>query len=653
MTFNVTAAHFVNWPPQPAKSHAVIDADGNNYLPGDGVNASRSGTNIGSHGGNNDLASILVRLSQSEQNHLVRLAVVNLIERRRPMHGGNALTASQPNSFPDPLFLPSSMRVLHGGRHQQQQQQTKRNKRKASDQDEMIWEMLRDWIAQEQRMMAADQPPSEQPSENKQVDDDEAFESSGDDKEAAFVEIKAKSSSGASRVVLLTEPDRETDEADLVVERDDDLVPASMAIAESLILLAPASPSPAPAGQTQQPELKQKMTVHPEEKSPAQGQPKQENEEGLKLTTTTRAPLRLSITARTDPSVNQTGSDHLLLVHDSSRQFAYDDHVIEIVQLDPFASVTPRPPAPPPVPLPPPPPPSPLLHQTASPATAAPSMNKTTSNPAVDVIADISSHLSSGLGQGSVAGAGQTWTHQGVLLLSTTDQPVTIQQPNDWVASSNGRSDAEMPDDGLVEAHAPPTETVHSLDILPRLDANHSRPDFNVTNETLPPDEIKLETPSGNINWPVIVSLVEPPLDSLLDPISLAGNISAEPIWRDVVSYRGNVQSLPPVDGCDCQCPCSTETTPTDLPTTIEPVVVSTTTYPETLPVTFPFSCPPLDITTSSTVSSTTTTTTTTTSPTTTAMPTTESTTTTPPTSTTTQMIPPILILEGEGRRIC
>lgn len=589
------AAHFVNWPPQPAKSHAVmVDGDGNSYLTGsDGVNVSRSGgtsnNNIGSHGGN-DLASILARLSEREQSHLARLVIVHMIE---PANKGG-MTASY--RYPSPTLSPSfPLRVLHG---QQLDGHRMKRSQAGTDQDEMIWEMLRDWIAQEQRMMAADQPPTElqqdpaaAAGQKELAVDDDPFESSGDDKETAFVQTKGKSVGGDGRRVVLTQPDQK---ADLVVERDDDLLPASqMAIAESLILLP--SPTPGRLEKKNESDLGQ-----------------QQNEERLK--TTTLAPLRPSITSRSDPSVNQTGSDHLLLVHDhidqdeTGPEFVYEDHVIEIVQLDPLASVTPQP--------------SPLLvaHHPATTA-ASPSMNKTGSNPVEDVIVDISSHPSSG----------QTLLET----LSSTDETVTIQPQNDLFVESNGPvhespSRLNLSDPGRLSDDWP--EPIQSLARLANV-SDSVLPLANITNDTLPPDWDEMEA-SFNGTWPLIVPLVGPRIDSDSAKVlvSLAGNISEEllPQWRDVISYRGPVQSLPPIGQSDCHCPCLDAS-----PLTTDPVP-TTETIPQSTLDPIPFNCPLLDISTTSTTTTTTT------------MPT-----TTTEATTTTQMIPPILILEGEGRRIC
>ena len=130
-------------------------------------------------------------------------------------------------------------------------------------------------MAQEQRLMAADQPPSERPAEEA-----DAFESSGDG-----IETKEKSPGEKTAVVL--------DGGDLVggmEQRDDDLVPAEMAVAEALILLPPAP-----------------VRLHP---------------------TTTPATDQL---AHGDSSTKETadGIDghHLILrPTDSSGEFAYDDH---------------------------------------------------------------------------------------------------------------------------------------------------------------------------------------------------------------------------------------------------------------------------------------------------------------------------------------
>lgn len=599
----------------------MVDGDGNSYLTGsDGVNVSRSGgtnnNNIGSHGGN-DLASILARLSEREQSHLARLVMVHMTQPANK-HG---MTASY--RYPSSLstLSPSSpLRVLHGQQQQQLDGHRVKRSQAVTDQDEMIWEMLRDWIAQEQRMMAADQPPTELQQDPAAVAagqkdlavDYDPFESSGDDKETPFVKTKGKSVGGDGRRVVLTEPDQE---ADLVVERDDDLVPASqMAIAESLILLPPTP-------------------VRQEKKNEsAQGQ--QESQERLKTTTTktTLAPLRPSITARSDPSVNQTGSDHLLLVRDDmddddiGPEFAYDDHVIEIVQLDPLASVTPQP--------------SPLLvvpHHPAPAAPASPSMNKTRSNPVKDVIADIPSHPSSG--------------DQTLETLSSTEETVTIQPENELFVESNAPARAAVDEPSsrlnLSDPGRPSDDWPERIQPLARLaNVSHSILPLlpNITNDTLPPDSDEIEA-SVNGTWPLIVPLVRPPIDSdslkVLD--SLAGNISAEllPQWRDVISYRGPVQSLAPIDQCDCHCPCLAAAA---TPLTTDPVA-TTETIPQSTLDPIPFNCPPLDIATTTATSTTSTTSTTTSS---TAMPT-----TTTEATTTTQMIPPILILEGEGRRIC
>ena len=233
-----------------------------------GVNASRNGgssANVGSHGGN-DLASILVRLSQQEKSRLVRMALLSSLNQHVPSPNTTTNPVHPP---PSPLPQTTSLRVLHS------QQQQRRMKRADEKQDDLIWEMLRDWMAQEQRLMAADQPPSERPAE-----DADAFESSGDG-----IETKEKSPGEKTAVVL--------DGGDLVggmEQRDDDLVPAEMAVAEALILLPPA---------------------------PVRLDP-----------TTTPATDQLAVG---DSSVNETaeGIDghHLLLrPTDSSGEFAYDDH---------------------------------------------------------------------------------------------------------------------------------------------------------------------------------------------------------------------------------------------------------------------------------------------------------------------------------------
>ena len=356
-------------------------------------------------------------------------------------------------------------------------------------------------------------------------------------------------------------------------QRDDDLVPAEMAVAEALILLPPAL-----------------VRLDP---------------------TTTPATDQLAVG---DSSVNETadGIDghHLLLrPTDSSGEFAYDDHVIEIVQLDPLASPSAQAAA--------------LWQQQQRPA---PPMNKTTSNPAADVIPDSSSHPST---SGEAFEPLTTTTTPPTL--PTTEAQVTIRPShNDSISSSNA---AQLNSSGPAES------SFHSVEILHRLANVSSQLMPNVTNDTLPPDADETEPDLAvKGTWPVTRRI--DPAQVLL---SMAGNISEElltPWSPDVISYRGSVVQP---SGCDCQCPVTTTTT-TDAEDETTTTYVIPTEPPSPNPVTQPidpvqFSCPTLPATTTTAMS-----TAAETEATTTATP------TTPPT--TTKMIPPILILEGEGRRI-
>ena len=238
--FDILAAHFVNWPPQPAKSHSVlVDSDGNGI---EGVNGTRIGgitTGGISHGGN-DLASILVRLSEPDQtSQLVRLAIAHLIAQRRPelLHTLSHGTGKRTTSFTPIPTTSSTLRVLHG--------RVKRSE--PDDQDRLIWEMLRDWIGQEQRMMAADQPALHH--------NEEMYESSGDDDKdptalKGTTAIKGTVDPPVATVEGLTDWTVKEEESIVVVEPqdeednpDDGPGPAKMAAAESLILLHPPAPT--------------------------------------------------------------------------------------------------------------------------------------------------------------------------------------------------------------------------------------------------------------------------------------------------------------------------------------------------------------------------------------------------------------------------
>jgi hypothetical protein len=674
------AAHFVNWPPQPAKSHAVIgegDSNGYTITSGDNVNGS-SGGGSNTIGGNNDLASILVRLSEQEQSQLVRLArLVSFSQRRRHYSSANSspsiLSSDHVRIVPPFSSSDSLLRILHSQRMKRNVPPTQQQKKEPDDKnndDDAIWEMLRDWIAQEQRMMAADQPPSERPrQEMPSAEDAESFESSGDHKESllAIVTTKDESKNKKTDKVVMAELG-ETKEANpaMVEERFvDDFVPAEeMALAESLILLPVIPQHPAVVNSsTQQQQQKGSPTT----------------QQRLSQPTSIITPARSDHSSLNRSEINETSAGHLLLLTgdedgdgSTSTEFAYDDHVVEIVQLDPFATVIPVP--------------APHLRQEEEPSSSLakpePPMNKTTSNSAVDVIADSSSHPSSG---GDDDDDFKLLFEPTPLLLLVTPPMSTKEEQVSTILQSQENDDVPRLS-SATESEAAASAGSTFLEIPhhhQRLNANVSQlMPLNVTNDTLPPDADEIEPdPAVNGTWPLVIVPTDRPLPvkdhangvmidsspSLLS-ISLAGNISEELLspWLppDVISYRGPVvQSafLTPEStttiavadeyaGCDCQCPSDallvTPPAVDSMPTSFFPTTQS-------IPDLVPLSCPPLPPACVMTeVLTSTTTTTTTAMPTTTTEATTTPTTTTATTpTTTTKMIPPILILEGEGRR--
>jgi hypothetical protein len=528
---------------------------------------------------------------------------------------------------------------------------------KDNDDDELIWEMLRDWIAQEQRMMVADQPPSERPRQRGQQEDGpsaeeaESFESSGDDKETVAAIVATKKTGGKIVTVELLGETKAANPARVEERFVDDLVPAEeMAVAESLILLPSTSPA--------------KPQIHPAQQQQPKDSPARSDAASFNSSQTSAGQHLLLLTGEEEEDEEDGDGEGR-----ASTEFAYDDHVVEIVQLDPLPAVIPVVAGS-------------QLRRREEPAEE-PLMNKTTSNSAVDVIADSSSHPSSGGGDDE---------EDDFKLLSQPPPP----SPPAAVGTIGPSQNDDVPRLSSSSS-AQEEEAAAAGSTLPILDANVSSQPLNGTNDTLPPDGDEIEPdPAVNGTWPpVIVPPARPWLaaadgdangvvrdsssQSLLSVSSLAGNISEELLspWLppDVISYRGPVvqsdfliptestttvavTAASPADyaGCDCQCPfadaLATPSTDSDA-AAVDSIPTSVLTTPQSIPDPVPLSCPtpppppPACVMTEALTTTTTAMPATTTEATTTPTPTT----TTATTTTTTKMIPPILILEGEGRR--
>lgn len=440
-------------------------------------------------------------------------------------------------------LLPLPPTSLHG------RQRAKRSsgKDELSEQDAHIWEILRTWMAQDEHHQQADQPH-------------EIEEGSGGD-----VVVVGQQQLPDGKVI--------GKEAEPVVSDEVDEEPAAMALAESLILLHPpvmmrSSPPPSSSKAAHQ-EGSEKSSIRP-------------------------------------VNINETAEVEKEAVGAAPLVFAYDDHVIEIVQLDP--------------PLPLPPPPLLLL------------LNKTTAYPAS---------------------------------AEATGRPVSPDQPSHPSAEADELFSlpSASVNNQQQDQHPAPLDSHSSHDTLLRPFLATRIGIGNVTsNDVLPPDpDGAVITDAGESND------FHHPIPSSDWLTLMAGNISEDILtiesWPDVISYRGPIVHLPTVDGeCDCSCPCMTAETTTSM--TWDATTFDPQNSPTEATTTVPHNCPTLsdheEIKTCPTPPTCPTTAEQVTCPTCPEMTTLTSpvcpicptvpTTPLPTPSTTTQLIPPILILEGKCR---
>ena len=200
------AAHFVNWPPQPAKPHILLDNDNvlqpiDDLINGTSSRRPPSGIATAAAGGN-----ATTRVTQ----------LVNALRRLMPRQQ----THDSSSSSTSPFLLPQSS-VLVRKRRQ--------NDADGGDvDDEAMWSLLLDWVAQEQQeaFVMADEarpPPPPLPFPSLLVESDPGSGDGG--KVLKFVQSQVDPN-----------PDDDDDE-------EEETEPASMAIAESLILLHPLAAS--------------------------------------------------------------------------------------------------------------------------------------------------------------------------------------------------------------------------------------------------------------------------------------------------------------------------------------------------------------------------------------------------------------------------
>ncbi|EFX69530.1 hypothetical protein DAPPUDRAFT_258491 [Daphnia pulex] len=392
---------------------------------------------------------------------------------------------------------------------------------------------------------------------------------------------------------------------------------SEMAVAESLILLPSTSPA--------------KPQIHPAQQQQPKDSPARSDAASFNRSQTSAGQYLLVLTGEEEEHEDDGDGEGR-----ASTEFAYDDHVVEIVQLDPLPAVIPVVAG------------SQLQGQEEP---AEPLMNKTTSNSAVDVIADSSSRPSSGGG----------YDDDDFKLLSQPPPP--IREP----AAVGTIGPSQNDDVTRLSSSSAEEEAAAAESTLPILDANvSSQPLAGTALTTLFRRTV------------MKLSRIQP---STALGRRLAGNISEELLspWLppDVISYRGPVfQSdfLTPTEstttvavtataaaaspttyaGFDCQCPfadaLATHTTDSDA-AAVDSITTSVLTNPQSILDPVPLSCPtppppppPACVMTEALTTTTTAMPTTATEATTTPTPTTKTATTT--TTTTTKMIPPILILK-------
>ena len=141
-----TAAHFVNWPPQPAKSHTIQFDDG----------VGNSGDVLASNGGGTDASNSTGGRRPSIGSSGGKSSIIEPRSQFLDVHalvGAWDLNVDEWDRRRDALIARLRAVDVRTGR---------RSKRRADQQDEEIWNLLKEWIQQEERLEVSDQPHNEE-----------------------------------------------------------------------------------------------------------------------------------------------------------------------------------------------------------------------------------------------------------------------------------------------------------------------------------------------------------------------------------------------------------------------------------------------------------------------------------------------------------